>query len=134
MIHEAIPHVRPRPYGGLLELVRERFDSCGMRSEHFHAVYLDRSRRFVGERMIDGAGTDVLRLRMRHIFADALARGADGLIVAHNHPSGSCLPSRHDIEATRRLSAIARALDIELIDHFIITDCRTYSMRGGGEL
>ena len=60
--------------------------------------------------------------------------GARGLIVAHNHPSGDCRPSRSDILATHRLKEVAIALDIELIDHLILTENAVYSMRAGGDL
>jgi DNA repair protein RadC len=79
-------------------------------------------------------GLNVLFLRMRENFGEALRLDAHGLILAHNHPSGHCRPSSCDIIATRRLAEVARALDIVLIDHLILTDEAVYSMRAGGLL
>ena len=73
-------------------------------------------------------------MRMRELFGKALSMDAHSMIVAHNHPSGRCKPSPYDITATRRLKDIARALDIELLDHLIITQQSVYSMRAGGDL
>lgn len=76
----------------------------------------------------------MLSVRMRENFGEALRLDARELILAHNHPSGQCRPSSCDMTATRRLAEVARALDIVLIDHLILTDEAVYSMRAGGLL
>lgn len=53
------------------------------------------------------------------IFALALLAHCRGLIVFHNHPSGSTVPSREDLEATRKLVQAAHFLQIDLRDHLI---------------
>ena len=73
-------------------------------------------------------------LRLRELFARGLSLGADGMIMAHNHPSGDCRPSSCDIEATLRIAELGKSLEIELIDHLIFTQKSVYSMRWGGEL
>ena len=103
-------------------------------AERFHAVFLDAERRYIGDAAIAQGGVSALTLRMRDLFGSALATGANGIIVAHNHPSGHCRPSQNDIAATRRLVAIGAALDVELIDHLIFTRDSVYSMRAGGDL
>lgn len=55
----------------------------------------------------------------REVFADALADRASGIVVAHNHPSGTLEPSVADIEATRQLQAAGQVLGIPLLDHII---------------
>jgi len=42
------------------------------------------------------------------------------MIVAHNHPSGTTIPSADDTILTRRLAASAHMMGIEIIDHVII--------------
>ncbi|WP_299194298.1 JAB domain-containing protein [uncultured Erythrobacter sp.] len=102
--------------------------------ERFHAVFLDGEQTILGDAPLGQARAGSLSLRMREIFQLALSMDAEGMIVAHNHPSGQCRPSAFDITATRRLKDIARALDIELLDHLIITTSSVYSMRAGGDL
>ena len=102
--------------------------------ERFHAVFLDEVHAILGDAPLGEGGRGTLSFRMREVFALALGLGASGLIVAHNHPSGQCRPSRCDIDATRRLKGVANALDIELVDHLIITRSAVYSMRAGGNL
>lgn len=102
--------------------------------ERFHAVFLDRNRAYLGDAPLGEGRAGSLSVRMRDVFAMALSLKADGIIVAHNHPSGHCRPSQCDIDATSRLKTIAKALDIELLDHLIITHDAVYSMRAGGKL
>lgn len=102
--------------------------------ERCHAVFVDAQRCYLGDASVGRGGFSALSLRMRELFGEALRFDARGIILAHNHPSGDCRPSRCDIAATRRLAEMARALDIELIDHLIFTHTSVYSMRAGGLL
>lgn len=120
--------------GAIVDFLRKRLDPHDGCRENFHALFLDAHQRLVGEKTIRGDRAGSIRTRSRELFADALAARAHGLIIAHNHPSGRCEPSRADIEATRKLSDLARSLDIKLVDHLIITNTSAYSMRAGGLL
>lgn len=102
--------------------------------ERCHAVFMDTQRRYLCDEPVGRGDISCLTLRMRELFSRALAVEASAIIVAHNHPSGVCRPSQLDIDATRRLSGIAKALDIELLDHLIFTHNAVYSMRAGGNL
>lgn len=135
---ERTPHPRAgvaaAPIVGMLDYLRRAVLTGGIRSERFHAIFLDSRRAYLADVSL-GIGTSAtLTLRMRDLFTRALETGASGLIIAHNHPSGICRPSQGDIDATQRLSEVARALDIELIDHLIFTQTAIYSMRAGGKL
>jgi len=68
------------------------------------------------------------------VFRTAVAVGASAILVAHNHPSGDETPSREDIVLTKRLKAAADLLGIALLDHVVVTDIGTVSLRERGEL
>lgn len=102
--------------------------------ERGHAIFVDAQRACLGDAAFGMGSKGTLQLRMRGLFGEALRLRATGIILAHNHPSGQCQPSGCDIDATRRLQGIARALDIVLIDHLIFTAEAVYSMRAGGML
>ena len=102
--------------------------------EVLHAIFLDPNRTFVADQTYGQGQIASLSMRMRDLFGRALAVGASGIILAHNHPSGLCRPSLRDIDSTKRLIEIGRALDIELVDHLIMTQNSVYSMRAGGVL
>lgn len=118
----------------MLLYLREKTLAHSGEAEHLHAIFLGVNRCFLSDRRVASGDAARLALRMRALFATALQLGSRSLIVAHNHPSGHCRPSAGDIAATRRMAAIAAALDIELLDHLIITPDRAYSMRAGGAL
>jgi len=70
----------------------------------------------------------------RVVFGIALSAGACGLILAHNHPSGQLLASKQDIDLTKKLVAAGKLLDIQVLDHLIITSSGHYSLLDNGLL
>ncbi len=68
----------------------------------------------------------------REVFRGAIRRGAYGVVFAHNHPSGDPAPSREDIETTRRLCEAGNILGIMVMDHIIIGNGRSVSLRAEG--
>ena len=63
-------------------------------------------------------------LPLRTIVRDAALQRSAGILLAHNHPSGDCRPSRADCLATRQLAVAVEALDCAVVDHLVF---------GGGE-
>lgn len=118
----------------IIDFLRAMVLGSPIAGERFHAVFLDQHSAYLGDAPLGEGGADRLSVRMRHVFAKALSLDASGLIIAHNHPSGHCLPSQIDIDATARLKTVAKALDLELLDHLIFTQNAVYSMRAGGKL
>lgn len=92
-------------------------------------AYLSRDQRLLGLRHARSADIDRLDLPIRAVAADALAFGADAVVMAHNHPSGDATPSVADREATRMLARALATLDIRLLDHLIVTHDRISSFR-----
>lgn len=103
-------------------------------TERCHAIFLDERRAFLGDTALGQGADSTLSLRMRDLFGRALSMNARGILIAHNHPSGHCRPSRCDISSTMRIRSVAETLDMQLIDHLIFTRDAVYSMRAGGNL
>ena len=59
---------------------------------------------------------------------ELLASNASAAIIAHNHPNGFAVPSKQDFEATRQISQTLQAMDINLLDHIIISGEEFFSM------
>lgn len=57
----------------------------------------------------------------------AIIAGATGVILAHNHPSGSPSPSTADIKETTKLKSALDTFSISLVDHIIFAEGRYYS-------
>jgi DNA repair protein RadC len=70
----------------------------------------------------------------REILTDAVRLGTAGLILAHNHPSGSTEPSRLDRKITHRLAQAAEAMNVAIVDHLIFAGEQCTSMRRLGLL
>jgi len=85
-------------------------------------------------RVLGGADGSSLTTGFRALIEQALACGARGLIIAHNHPSGDARPSETDVRSTRHLQALARPLDLELFDHVVVSRRAAFSMRHAGLL
>lgn len=100
--------------------------------EQLHVVYCDGGRGYLADESIASGTASRIEARARPVIERAMALGAAGFLLAHNHPSGDCRPSADDIAGTRQLAGVAAALEIELVDHLIVTRRCVYSMRAGG--
>lgn len=102
--------------------------------ERLLGVFLDKAGHFIAaEGLATGLRADV-EIALRPLIGRILELGARGLILAHNHPSGSLEPSAFDRAATRRLAVVLQAIDCVLSDHLIVTAQGCYSMARAGEL
>ncbi len=70
----------------------------------------------------------------REIFSEALKKRASFVIVAHNHPSGILVPSKHDMEGTRRIMYAGDIIGVPVVDHIIFTEGAYYSFAEHGIL
>lgn len=69
---------------------------------------------------------------IRKIVDLSLRHNAKFAYIAHNHPSGSALPSSSDLRTTEVLFDTLSSVGVALIDHFIITDDDYVSLRDSG--
>ena len=91
-------------------------------------IFLDGRRSYICDEIVTIGGHDQIRGRYRLLVQRALHNGAASLLLVHNHPSGDPRPSIADIQFTRALNALARALDIHLADHLVVTRSAAYSI------
>ncbi|MFT3978435.1 MAG: JAB domain-containing protein [Sphingomonas bacterium] len=97
-------------------------------------AYLDSAGRLLGARHVLSERIDAIHVPIRAVAGDALAFGAEQVVMAHNHPSGDAEPSRDDLLATRRVAAALNTLEIRLVDHLVLAGDRVTSLRGRGLL
>lgn len=91
------------------------------------ALYLSRSNNILGYAQISSGGLSGTVCDPRIVFQYALKLNASGIILAHNHPSGSLKPSRADISLTDKIRDAGKLLDIDLIDHLIVSEVGYWS-------
>ncbi len=84
--------------------------------------------------MVSRGCKDAVAAPLADILSQAVQLRSSALIIAHNHPSGDLRFSAADIDATRRLAELARALGMRLDDHLLFAGGRYRSMRALGLL
>nr|WP_293842900.1 JAB domain-containing protein [uncultured Arsenicibacter sp.] len=89
--------------------------------ESGYALFLNRANKTIGYARLSEGGVSGTAFDPKIIFAHALLAGASGLIIAHNHPSGSLIASQADKIITQRLKTIGKDLDMPLLDHIILS-------------
>ncbi len=99
----------------------------GLDHEECWILYLNRANYLISREKVSSGGLDSTTLDCKTIVRKALEKKATGIIVVHNHPSGSALPGNADIHATRQLASALRTCELSLIDHVIIAESSYYS-------
>lgn len=102
--------------------------------EHFLTITLDGASHIINTRTVFIGTLNQSLVHPREVFADAIADRAAGIIIAHNHPSGTLEASRADMEVTRRLKEVSKLVGIELLDHVILSKQGFYSFSDEGLL
>jgi len=102
--------------------------------ERFIALYLSARKQLLASETLFQGDIASTAVYPRVVVARALVNHASSVIVAHNHPSGSIEPSRSDIDVTYRLRDALRTLDIELVDHVVVSGSDCLSLREAGYL
>jgi len=100
--------------------------------EEFKVVLLNRSNRVLGVVDISMGGVSGTFVDPKVVFAVALKGNASGIILTHNHPSGSVRPSEADIKLTKRMVECGKLLDINVWDHIILSEESYYSFADDG--
>ena len=90
--------------------------------EYMYMICMNAKNRVVGVFEISHGTVNVSLVSPREVFQKALLANAVSIILMHNHPSGDSMPSREDIEVTKRLVEAGKIIGVEVLDHIIIGD------------
>ena len=102
--------------------------------EHFIAMFLDAMHQVTAYSIVSIGIANSAPVTPREVYQRAIVAGAISIVVAHNHPSGSTLPSDEDHKVTKRLFESGVLLGIKLLDHVVVTDNEHYSFSENGVL
>lgn len=105
-----------------------------LRTEEFWAIFLNNSNKVIYTSQLTQGGISQSIVDVRVLFKTALEHFSTGLIIAHNHPSGSLKPSREDLTITQKIKEAGTVLSIQLLDHIIITQNSYFSFSDAGLL
>jgi DNA repair protein RadC len=101
-------------------------------NEEFWIILLNRSNKLIERQKISQGGISGTVTDVRIILKTALEKLASAIILCHNHPSGNIKPSESDISITNKIKESGKLMDINLIDHIIVTDGKYYSFADEG--
>jgi DNA repair protein RadC len=111
-------------------LVRGRLRD--QKKEHFLALLLDTRGRLIKIAEISVGSLDTSIVHPREVFKEAISASAASVIFVHNHPSGDSEALEDDIELTKRLAEAGEIVGIEVLDHIIIGDNNSRSLKRAG--
>ena len=100
--------------------------------EEFWVLYLNNSNKVLSKSQQGKGGITGTMVDTRLVFKTALELGATALILCHNHPSGTLVPSDADKQITRKLKAAGQNMDIQVLDHVIVAENGYFSFNDEG--
>jgi len=116
------------------DVYEELHKYANRQQEHFLTITLDGASHIINTRTVFIGTLNQSLVHPREVFADAIADRAAGIIIAHNHPSGTLEASRADVAITQRLMEVSKLVGIELLDHVILSKQGYFSFSDEGLL
>lgn len=95
-------------------------DLCNLSQESLQLLTLNTKNIIIDRKLIFLGSLNASVVHPREIFRQAIADNAASIILAHNHPSGSCVPSTQDLYVTAQIVAAGRLMQIAVLDHLIV--------------
>ena len=124
LVRESNPEIR-KPEDIMPFLEKYRFEG----QEHFVVCTLDACHQIIKTHIVTIGLANQSQIHPRETFRHAILDSAVGIMIAHNHPSGSLEASVNDLLATRRLSDAGKIIGIPVLDHLIISSEGFVSLR-----
>lgn len=100
--------------------------------EEFWVIFLNRANHILSSKCISKGGLSQTVVDPKIVFNAALEAKSSALILCHNHPSGNLKPSQADIALTSKLQSASKLLDLQVLDHLIITSSSYFSFADEG--
>ena len=95
-------------------------------------IYLNSKLYLIGEEIQQRGTLNQVAIHPREVIKSAMDKGASAIILVHNHPSGIVKPSRADIEITKNIVQAGSVVDVNVLDHLIISKDNVYSFVQNG--
>ncbi|MDN5211866.1 JAB domain-containing protein [Fulvivirgaceae bacterium BMA12] len=118
----------------VMQSILMRENKIGRNKEHFWIVGLDTNYRILFIELISLGTINATLVEPMEVFSLAISKRAVNIMMVHNHPDGELTPSHADKEITDKMLAIGKFLEIQVIDHLIISEDDYYSFMNEGLL
>lgn len=107
---------------------------CDLAHEEFWVLYLSQANKVLKRMKISSGGISETAVDVRLILKNAILSNSSGIILTHNHPSGSDKPSSADELFTKKMKEAAKMMDVRVLDHVIIAKGTYYSFADNGKI
>ena len=107
---------------------------AGINKEIVYIVLLDNKNKIIDCRKLCEGSINAAIINIRNILEVAIPLGTTRIIIAHNHPGGTAIPSGEDIETTKNIKKMLSVFSIDLVDHIIFADSDYVSFKQSGLL
>ncbi len=97
--------------------------------EHLFVLHLNTKNQIIKTEVVSVGTLNAALIHPREVFKSAIKESAHAIILVHNHPSGDVEPSNADKDITKQLKDASKCLQIELLDHVIISKTEWFSFR-----
>ncbi len=109
-----------------------QFHFLDLGHEEFYVIFLNRGNQVISKELISKGGLSGTIADGKVIFKKALELRASALILTHNHPSGQLRPSEQDKRLTRQLTDFGKLIDLQILDHLIVSQDNYFSFADEG--
>lgn len=116
------------------DVFRNIWDEHISYKESLYILVLNRANKVLGYHLLSTGGTAGTVVDIKIIMQLLILSNAHGFIIAHNHPSGNTKPSIEDSILTKKVKEASKLLEIQLLDHIILTADSFLSMADEGNL
>lgn len=128
--------IKDRPH---IRSSRDAFDAIApmimdLQHEEFWILMLNRGNQVLKRVQVSLGGVSGTVVDAKIVFKKALEIPASAIILCHNHPSGNLRPSQADIEITKKVKDGGELIDINVLDHLIVSERGYFSFADEGML
>ena len=99
------------------------------KEEQFRVLFLTSKLKLIDDVNFGLSGISSVTLSYRDIVKKCIDLKAANVILYHNHPNQDVEPSRQDIETTEKIVDLLKSIDVNVIDHIIVSGNRWYSFK-----
>ncbi len=111
---------RPTSYDQICDFVKKKY--MGLTHEVFAITTFNHAGKLIAFDILSEGDVSAVAMSNRIVVEKVLERKAAAVVISHNHPTGHAFPSDSDIERTKELLSAFRHLDIQLLDHIIVSN------------
>ncbi|MCM1152048.1 MAG: DNA repair protein RadC [Muribaculum sp.] len=116
----------------IFEFVKE--DIANLDHEEVWALFINRRNQVIDKMRVTSGSSVASIFDIKAIVRQAILAKAEGLAMAHNHPSGNLRPSIQDDDITHKLFEACKVFELRMLDHVIVSREGYYSYFDQGRL